>query len=267
MARRFRVASKYASLTEYLSNVTDRVVEISFDEIERIIPGLPASALRHQAWWANSRTSQNHARAWLDANRRAAPRFSEGYVRFTLTTDEVVQSRTSQPTSITHVRETPQARPVEGVVSTRRENASGRRIGLVGCVKEKSPYTRAARDLYQSTLFVGRRNFVEHSCDEWWILSALHGLVAPDDILEPYDVTLNNASIPERRVWSSLVLKQLAARVQPRPGDQIEFHAGANYRAFGLEEGLRELGCSTESPTEGLRMGEQLSFYSRIRWS
>ena len=36
-----------------------------------------------------------------------------------------------------------------------------RRIGLVGCVKEKAGTARPARDLYVSTLFVGRRAYVE----------------------------------------------------------------------------------------------------------
>jgi len=53
---------------------------------------------------------------------------------------------------------------------------------------------RVAKDLYVSTLFFGRRSFVERSCGQWWILSAEHGLVHPDEVLGPYDVTLKDAS-------------------------------------------------------------------------
>jgi hypothetical protein len=55
-----------------------------------------------------------------------------------------------------------------------------RRIGLVGCVKEKAEARRPASSLYRSLLFRGRQRFVEHSCTEWWILSAEYGLVHPD---------------------------------------------------------------------------------------
>jgi hypothetical protein len=51
-----------------------------------------------------------------------------------------------------------------------------RRIGLVGCVKDKVNVPTKARDLYVSPLFVGRRRYVERTCDQWWILSAAHGL-------------------------------------------------------------------------------------------
>lgn len=47
--------------------------------------------------------------------------------------------------------------------SERIEGAGSARIGLVGCVKKKLPYEAAARDLYISNLFRGRRGYVEKS--------------------------------------------------------------------------------------------------------
>jgi hypothetical protein len=138
-----------------------------------------------------------------------------------------------------------------------------RRIGLVGCVKTKAAVARPAKDLYLSPLFLGRRRFVERTCNEWWILSALHGLVHPDDVLEPYDVALINSSRSEKREWSRTVLTSIDNCVHAHAGDIFELHAGADYRLFGLEEGLRARGCLIENPTEGLRSGQQLAFYSR----
>jgi hypothetical protein len=108
---------------------------------------------------------------------------------------------------------------------------------------------------------------VEHSCDEWWILSALHGLVYPDDVLEPYDVTMRDSTFAQRRKWSAAVLSDIDVRVQPRCGDTFEMHAGTDYRLFGLEDGLRERGFSIANPTEGLKLGPQLSFYSESQWT
>jgi hypothetical protein len=139
-----------------------------------------------------------------------------------------------------------------------------RRIGLVGCVKTKANFALSAKDLYVSPLFKGRRRFVEITCDEWWILSALHGLVRPEDELEPYDVALMNSSRSEKQRWSRAVLVSIDDVVDARNGDTFELHAGADYRCYGLEDGLRARGFLIDNPTKGLRSGEQLSFYSRI---
>jgi len=136
-----------------------------------------------------------------------------------------------------------------------------RRIGLVGCVKKKLRAPARAQDLYTSPLFRGRRQFVEASCDEWWILSAKHGLVDPREELHPYDVTLNTMGVGERREWSQRVLEQIRAQIDPSISDVFEIHAGANYRVFGLVAGLSSMGFVVEVPTEGLRMGAQLQFY------
>ncbi|MGH2711484.1 MAG: DUF6884 domain-containing protein [Actinomycetota bacterium] len=136
------------------------------------------------------------------------------------------------------------------------------RIGLVGCVKEKAGRAAPARDLYTSTLFVGRRRFVERTCDRWYVLSALHGLVEPDRRLEPYDKTLKGDSAAERRVWSAKVLDTIKLAVGSDLTDlTFEIHAGAEYREFGLRQALEREGARVEVPAEGLRMGEQLAFY------
>ena len=136
-----------------------------------------------------------------------------------------------------------------------------RRIGLVGCVKQKGSRPAPARELYESTLFVGRRRYVERTCDEWWILSAQHGLVHPDDRLEPYDLALKAMARPQRREWSGRVLAAIDDRIGLQPGDVVEMHAGAEYRDFGLADGLRRRGVEIANPTTGLGIGQQLAFY------
>lgn len=140
-----------------------------------------------------------------------------------------------------------------------------RRIGLVGCVKEKATQPAVAAELYTSALFRGRRRFVESSCDEWWILSALHGLLHPEEVLEPYDVTLKSMPPAERRRWSAHVLRSIEKRIQPRHGDVVELHCGAEYRDFGLAAGLQQRGVALENPTQGMPIGKQLSFYKESR--
>lgn len=137
------------------------------------------------------------------------------------------------------------------------------RVGLVGCVKQKHSRPTRADQLYTSTMFQGRRRFVEQSCDSWFILSALHGLVEPDRLLEPYDVTLKGSGIATRRAWSADVLRDIGRRFAHVDRLTFEIHAGSNYRDAGLVEGIVRLGATVEIPASGLSQGEQLAFYKR----
>ncbi len=136
------------------------------------------------------------------------------------------------------------------------------RIGLVGCVKTKWIHPAPAQDLYISTLFKGRRRYVEKSCDRWFVLSAKHGLVDPLEVIEPYDVALTDMSNTYRVDWSRQVVKQLQEKFGDLSGIIFEIHAGAAYRNYGLAEGLGELGANLDVPTGDQRLGELLSFYS-----
>lgn len=139
------------------------------------------------------------------------------------------------------------------------------RIGLVGCVKGKRSRPAPARELYMSALFLGRRAFVEATCERWFILSAKHGLVDPDDVLEPYDQTLKDASEAHRRQWSARVLNQLERSLPDLHGVIFEAHAGAAYLDHGLAAALEARGAVIERPTARLSFGRQLAFYKSAR--
>jgi hypothetical protein len=130
-------------------------------------------------------------------------------------------------------------------------------------VKSKLGHAAPAKELYVSPLFRGRRAFVERTCHRWFILSAEHGLVHPDQVLAPYDRTLTNASVAERRAWSRRVADALERELSSVAGLYFEVHAGAAYLNHGLVEILGRRGARIENPTEGLSLGEQLCFYRR----
>ncbi|MCU1372532.1 MAG: hypothetical protein JWO77_3726 [Ilumatobacteraceae bacterium] len=139
----------------------------------------------------------------------------------------------------------------------------GTRVGLVGCVKQKGTSCAPAKDLYTSALFRGRRRWVEQSCGRWFILSAKHGLVASDGLLDPYDESLTTASRSAKRAWTERVLRQLNAELGTLAAREFEIHAGADYRDWGLVDGLVAAGASVTIPAAGLRQGEQLALYAR----
>lgn len=136
------------------------------------------------------------------------------------------------------------------------------RIGLIGCVKSKRTSPAPAGDLYTSALFRGRRAAVEASCDRWFVLSALHGLIPPEEVLEPYDLALTGLPVAARREWSSHVLSALGEELGELAAYDYEVHAGAAYIEYGLIDGLRDAGASVDLPVAGLALGQQLAWYA-----
>jgi hypothetical protein len=135
------------------------------------------------------------------------------------------------------------------------------RIGLVGCVRQQAARRAEAQDLFVSPLFRGRRAYVERTCGRWYVLSALLGLVAPDESVAPYDLKLKSLSQAERRAWSERVLTQLETELGALKGLTFEIHAGASYTNEGLVRGLRARGAAVDLPAAGLGEAQELAFY------
>lgn len=86
------------------------------------------------------------------------------------------------------------------------------RVGVISCCKEKLDRPAPARELYRSRLFRAASEWIETRTDRWVILSALHGVVDPDTILEPYDLRLDDMSPTERNRWADLCRVELSSR-------------------------------------------------------
>ena len=133
-------------------------------------------------------------------------------------------------------------------------------VYLVGCVAKKCSSERPAEELYCSVLFRKAREYVlrkMNAADEWYILSAKHGLLTPGIKVGPYDETLKNAPKPARLKWAGLVINELRKRIQT--GDTVVFLAGKRYREF-LEPEVLALGCQILVPMRNKRIGQQLEF-------
>lgn len=99
-------------------------------------------------------------------------------------------------------------------IKKRKRISSMSRIGFVACCKTKLDRPAPAKELYQSPLFTLTRRYVEREIrngkmDGWFVLSALHGIVEPEQVVEPYDVTLSKVSKQERDAWSGMVTEQI----------------------------------------------------------
>ena len=132
-------------------------------------------------------------------------------------------------------------------------------VYLVACVGKKRESAMAAKDLYCSAWFLKAKRFVELRGGPWFILSAKHGLVHSGEVISPYDSTLNEMSVSERRAWADLVLGQLLPLV--RKGSQVIFLAGNHYREH-LIPALEVEGVEVSIPMRGLGIGKQLSWFN-----
>lgn len=132
-------------------------------------------------------------------------------------------------------------------------------VGLVSCTDAKRTEPSRPSELYdESALFRKASAYAGRNYDEWFVVSAKHGLLEPDGPrVEPYDVTLSDLDAEERRAWAADVAADLRERLPASA--TIELHAGAAY-AEPLVPELDEFTC--EVPLDGLRIGERLAWYN-----
>jgi hypothetical protein len=132
------------------------------------------------------------------------------------------------------------------------------KIVLISCVSKKLNKPSAAKDLYVSTLFKLNLQYARKmEPDGIFILSALYGLVSLNQIISPYDVTLNNMKVEARKQWADRVINQLDEAV-PISDSHFVFLAGEKYRQYLVAQLP-----FYEVPLQGMRIGEQLQFLKR----
>ncbi|QLG28165.1 hypothetical protein HUG10_11665 [Halorarum halophilum] len=136
-------------------------------------------------------------------------------------------------------------------------------IGLLSCTKSKREHAARPADLYmESAFFRKARQYAESAHGSWYILSAKYHLLNPNGpAIEPYDDTLSGAPVSRKRDWAQTVYRQLTEEGLLEDGNRFVFHAGRDYYDELLPL-LEEADISIETPTDGLRFGETLSWYN-----
>lgn len=152
-------------------------------------------------------------------------------------------------------------------------------VVLVGCTKTKRTERSAARDLYDpSDLFRRRRSYAEAQTAPWAIVSALYGLVEPDQQIDPYELTIaqrGTAAYGGTKHWARTILRRcfelagIPAEFDETLGHTafvrhltIEVHAGIDYvRALEEVAGDYRAGVTILHPVRGMQIGEQKAHY------
>ncbi|WP_425399572.1 DUF6884 domain-containing protein [Aeoliella sp.] len=128
---------------------------------------------------------------------------------------------------------------------------------LVSCTKEKRSQSAPAQDLYdKSDGFCKKRIISEWLTaggrGSWFITSAKHGLLAPHEIIEPYDQKLPKATKPENKEWGERVAHDLLERVPDL--HCVLMLAPEDYWA-NIEPHLSRLKIKVRRPLKGLSQG------------
>ncbi|MET1155545.1 DUF6884 domain-containing protein [Arthrobacter sp.] len=125
------------------------------------------------------------------------------------------------------------------------------------CAARKLDRPAPARELYVSQLFEKASAYAKATRDRWYILSAKHGLIHPDEVIEPYDVRLgtNHRTATPIHTWAAGVRDQLADELDGLQNVKLIALAGEQYRTA-----LNGVPWPSEVPMKGLGIGHQLGW-------
>lgn len=236
---------KYDPWEEYFRQLPGQAKTLSFGDLEEIIAApLPKSAREYQVWWS----SVQYQAVWAAHGWKAKADLRGERVHFTRAEDAGSEDETVTP-------------PDESENRAQTSGQADERLVLLGCVKSKRNEPAPAKDLYVSTLWKKRRRYAEDTGMPWRILSSEHGLLQPDEHIEPYDREMSSETSRFREKWSRRTAKQVIRELNRLGLMTVELHAGASYIDSGLARHLRRASLEVIRPLEGLRQGEQLAWY------
>lgn len=241
------MSADWQALGTFLRGSPDRV-DLSWQELERIVGGMPASSIDHVAWWSGDRP---HTRAWKSAGYTLELRDPGSRVVF-------VRSGPMGPRAERSRLQALAATPADPSPGRKRDSAD---LILVSCSKEKAGLPAPAKELYRSNLFIKMSTYALASGRPWFILSAEHGLVALDEWLAPYDRYLKETPAAYRTAWGEWVVARLDLLSGGLRGKAVEVHAGATY-VDPLRKPLARVGAQLQLPLAGLSLGQRLAWYT-----
>ena len=121
-------------------------------------------------------------------------------------------------------------------------------VTLITCVSSKRPEILPAKELYDSPYFAAMKRYAKARGYPWFILSAKHGLVEPETVLEPYD---------ER----GLTVKQsqeIAASLSEKGVELVRITGGTDYTDTLVPE-LELEGIDVIEVCRGMGIGRRIS--------
>ncbi|WP_050740165.1 DUF6884 domain-containing protein [Acetobacterium bakii] len=133
------------------------------------------------------------------------------------------------------------------------------KIALVSCAKSKQDYACKANEMYMpSDLFKYSYDYAKTVADQVYILSAKHGLLSENSIIDPYELALKTMKSKEKQVWSKNVIMQMKTKFDLE-NDEFIILAGKDYHQYLLSE-LNNY----QLPLGNRRYGERISYLMKL---
>ncbi|TCP26649.1 hypothetical protein EV207_11982 [Scopulibacillus darangshiensis] len=133
------------------------------------------------------------------------------------------------------------------------------KIGLLATSRRKGDEEAPVVEFYKSPLFIKALQYAHKNYDRFYFYNAKDGLLLPDQMMAPYDVSIQTFSISQKRHWGKKVIESFSTYEIVK--DKIIYlHGGRVYRQF-LEPELSKHGFYYEVPLKGLGIGKQLKWY------
>ena len=132
-------------------------------------------------------------------------------------------------------------------------------ICFLSCTKSKKSTRCKAVEMYsESDLFSKAYEYAKSlNPDHIYILSAKHHVLELDDVIEPYNLTLNDFSVEEREEWSNKVIDILKQK-NVNFNQKAYFFAGESYTEF-----IKDHFKNRKEVFSGKGFGEILSFLDK----
>lgn len=134
------------------------------------------------------------------------------------------------------------------------------KIAIVGCGKKKKQKGKhKAKKLYTSLYSRLRIKYAEQKCDQYYILSAKHGLLTPETRIEPYDKHIKELEAPEFDTQLGISDSILEAKDSWPENTEVVLLAGKEYIQV-IEKRLPDF-VEVEKPFEETNgIGEQIKW-------
>ena len=106
---------------------------------------------------------------------------------------------------------------------------------VVNCSAMKLNHECEAQELYsKSYVFRAQIEFLSHTYDDWYILSAKYGIVKPTDVIEPYDLSFKVSRRGRGNVITPESLNDLKVKVNSQipillENSRVDIHASFPY--------------------------------------
>jgi hypothetical protein len=112
-----------------------------------------------------------------------------------------------------------------------------------------------ASDLFKKAFAYACNNY-----DFVAILSAKHGVLLPDEVIDPYEMALRSMRMDDQREWAEKTFSQLERTLPLETISEVFLHAGLIYRRY-LAKLLEQKGIECVVPLRGLSIGKQKAWY------